>query len=72
MLILWVVSLTNKALLVYVIFLDLLLFVGLLANNHLLHNPPQSLSMLLLLPDSLDSSYHERLQSDLRECSPHV
>jgi hypothetical protein len=27
------------------IFLDLLLFIGLLANNLLLHNPPQRLSM---------------------------
>jgi hypothetical protein len=45
MLILWVVELTKKALLVHVIFLDLLLFIGLLANNLLLHNPPQRLSM---------------------------
>jgi hypothetical protein len=29
----------------HVIFLDLLLFVGLLANNPLLYNPPQRLSM---------------------------
>jgi hypothetical protein len=45
MLILWVVELIEKALLVHVIFLDLLLFVGLLTNNLLLHNPPQRLSM---------------------------
>jgi hypothetical protein len=45
MLILWVVGLTKKALLVHVIFLDLLLFVGLLTNNLLLHNPPQRLNM---------------------------
>jgi hypothetical protein len=40
MLILRVVGLTEKALMVHVIFLDLLLFVGLLINNLLLHNPP--------------------------------
>jgi hypothetical protein len=40
MLILRVVGLTEKALLVHVIFLDLLLFDGLLANNFLLYNPP--------------------------------
>jgi hypothetical protein len=34
--------LTKKALLVLVIFLDLLLFVGLLANSLLSHNSPQS------------------------------
>jgi hypothetical protein len=34
-----------KALLGFVIFLDLLLFAGLLKNNLLLPNPPQSLSM---------------------------
>jgi hypothetical protein len=45
MLILWVVGLTKKALLVHAIFLDLLLFVGLLANNVLLHNPQQRPSM---------------------------
>jgi hypothetical protein len=39
------VNLQVKALLVHVIFLDVLLFVGLLANNLLLHNPPQSSSM---------------------------
>jgi hypothetical protein len=49
MLILRVVELTEKALLVYVIFLDLLLFVGLLTNRLLLHNPPQRPSMYLLL-----------------------
>jgi hypothetical protein len=45
MLILRVVELIKKAPLVHVIFLDLLLFVGLLTNNLLLHNPPQRLSM---------------------------
>jgi hypothetical protein len=40
MLFLRVVELTEKTLLVHVIFLDLLLFVGLLANKLLLHNPP--------------------------------
>jgi hypothetical protein len=40
MLILWVVGWTEKALLVHVIFMDLLLFVGLLTNNLLSHNPP--------------------------------
>jgi hypothetical protein len=40
MLILLVVGLIEKALLVHDIFLDLLLCVGLLTNNHLLHNPP--------------------------------
>jgi hypothetical protein len=32
--------LIEKTLLVHVTFLDLLLFVGLLANKSLLHNPP--------------------------------
>jgi hypothetical protein len=45
MLILWVVGLTRRALLVLVIFLNLLLFVGLLENNLQLPNPPQRLSM---------------------------
>jgi hypothetical protein len=45
MLILRIVELTKKALLIHVIFLDLLLFIGLLTNNLLLHNPPQRLSM---------------------------
>jgi hypothetical protein len=49
MLILPGVESIEKALLVHVIFLDLLLFVVLLANNLLLHNPPQRLSMWLLL-----------------------
>jgi hypothetical protein len=40
MLTLRVVGLTEKALLIHVIFLDLILFVGQLANNLLLHNPP--------------------------------
>jgi hypothetical protein len=61
MLILQVVELIEKAPLVHVIFLDLLLFVGLLINNLLLHNRLQRLSMKLLLPNSLDSAYHERL-----------
>jgi hypothetical protein len=45
MLILRVVELAEKALVVYVIFLDLLLFVGFLTNNLLLHNSPHRLSM---------------------------
>jgi hypothetical protein len=45
MLILWVVGLTERALLGLVIFLDLLLFAGLLENNLQLPNPPQRLSM---------------------------
>jgi hypothetical protein len=45
MLSLWVMGLTERALLVHVIFLDLLLFVGLLKNNLQLLNPPQRLSM---------------------------
>jgi hypothetical protein len=40
MLILWVVKLIKKTLLVYVIFLDPLLFIGLLASNLLVYNPP--------------------------------
>jgi hypothetical protein len=72
MLILRVVELIKKALLVLVTFLDLLLFVGLLTNKQLLQNPPQRLSMQMLLPNSLDSAYLERLRSDLQECSPHV
>jgi hypothetical protein len=44
-LILWVVELIKKALLVHIIFLALLLFVCLLTNNHLLHNPPQKANM---------------------------
>jgi hypothetical protein len=40
MLILRVVELIEKTPLVYVTFLDLLLFIGPLANNLLLHNPP--------------------------------
>jgi hypothetical protein len=39
-LIFWVVGLTERAVLVHVIFLDLLLFVGLLTNSVLSHNPP--------------------------------
>jgi hypothetical protein len=49
MLILWVTGLTEGALLVLVIFLDLLLFVGLLKTNLQLSNPPKRLSMWLLL-----------------------
>jgi hypothetical protein len=49
MLILWVVGLIEKVLLLHVIFLDLVLFVGPLANSLLSHNPPQSQSMYLLL-----------------------
>jgi hypothetical protein len=45
MLILRVVGLIVKALLGLVIFLDLLLFAGLLENNFQLSNPPQRLSM---------------------------
>jgi hypothetical protein len=45
MLILWVVGLTERALLVLDIFSDLLLLAGLLKNNLQLHNPPQRLSM---------------------------
>jgi hypothetical protein len=45
MLILLVVGLTEIALLLHVIFLDLLLFASLLENNLQLLNPPQRLSM---------------------------
>jgi hypothetical protein len=45
MLILWGVGLTERALLILVIFSDLLLFAGLLKNNLQLPNPPQRLSM---------------------------
>jgi hypothetical protein len=45
MLILWVVGLTERALLALIIFLDLLSFAGLLENNLQLPNPPQRLSM---------------------------
>jgi hypothetical protein len=45
MLILWDVGLTERTLLGLVIFLDLLLFAGLLENNLQLLNPPQKLSM---------------------------
>jgi hypothetical protein len=45
MLILRVVGLTERALLVHVIFLDLLLFVGQLTNYLLSHSPQQRLSM---------------------------
>jgi hypothetical protein len=46
MLILWVVGLIERAFLVHVIFLDLLLFAGFLENNLQLLNPPQRLSIL--------------------------
>jgi hypothetical protein len=45
MLILWVMGLTERALLALVIFSDILLFAGLLENNLQLHIPPQRLSM---------------------------
>jgi hypothetical protein len=45
MLILWVVGLIERALLLLVIFLDLLSFTGLLENNLQLPNPPQRLSI---------------------------
>jgi hypothetical protein len=45
MLILWVVGLTERAPLGLVIFLDLLLFAGLLGNSLQLHSPPPRLSM---------------------------
>jgi hypothetical protein len=45
MLILWVMGLTERALLILTIFLDLLLFVGQLISSLLLHSPPQMLSM---------------------------
>jgi hypothetical protein len=40
MLILWVVGVTEKALLILIILWDLLLFAGLFENNIQLHNPP--------------------------------
>jgi hypothetical protein len=45
MLILWVVRLTERALLTLVIFLYLLSFTGILENNLLLHSPPPRPSM---------------------------
>jgi hypothetical protein len=45
MLILWVVGLTERALLKLVTFLDLLSFAGVLKNNLQLHNPPPWPSM---------------------------
>jgi hypothetical protein len=45
MLILQVVRLTERALLVHVILLNLLLFVGQLTNSLLSHNPPLRPSM---------------------------
>jgi hypothetical protein len=45
MLILRVVGMTKRAILALAIFLDLLLFAGLLENNLQFHSPPQMLSM---------------------------
>jgi hypothetical protein len=45
MLILLVVGLTERSLLILVIFSNLLLFVGQLENSLLSYNPPQSQSM---------------------------
>jgi hypothetical protein len=45
MLILWVMVLTERALLRLAIFLDLLSFAGLLRNSVQLHSPPLRLSM---------------------------
>jgi hypothetical protein len=45
MLILWVVGLTERALLGLAIFLDLLSFTDLLGNSLQLHSPPPRLSM---------------------------
>jgi hypothetical protein len=45
MLILWVVGLIERALMLLVIFSDLLSFAGLLENNLQLPNPPQRLSI---------------------------
>jgi hypothetical protein len=45
MLILWIVRLTERVLLVHAIFLDLLLFIGLLTNSILSHNPLHNLNM---------------------------
>jgi hypothetical protein len=53
-LILLVVRLTERALLVLAIFLDL-------KNDLQLPNPPQRLSMYLLLPNPMDCAHHERL-----------
>jgi hypothetical protein len=65
MLILRVVGLIERALLILIIFLDLLLFVGLLINSLLLHSSSLRSSMYLLLIDSLDSAHHERLWSEV-------
>jgi hypothetical protein len=45
MLILWIVGLTERVLMVLVIFLDLFLFAGLLKNNIYLFNPSHRMSM---------------------------
>jgi hypothetical protein len=45
MLILWIVGLTERVLMVLAIFLDLLLFAGLLKNNIYLFNPSHRMSM---------------------------
>jgi hypothetical protein len=62
MLILRVVGLTERAPLGLVIFLDFLLFAGLLRNSLQLHSPPPRPSMQLLLTDSLDSAHYETLE----------
>jgi hypothetical protein len=49
MLILRVVGLTERTLLILVIFFDLLSFAGLLENNFQLYSPPPKTSMYLLL-----------------------
>jgi hypothetical protein len=72
MLILRGVGLTERAHMIFAIFSDLFLYVGQLVNNLLLHSPPQRPSMYLLLPDTLDNANHERLWSDLQECTLHV
>jgi hypothetical protein len=65
MLIFLEVVLIERELLVPAIFSNPLLFAGLLRNNLQLLNPPQRLSMWLLLPNPMDCAYHERLWSDL-------
>jgi hypothetical protein len=45
MLILWIVGLTERVLMILAIFLDLLLFAGLLKNNIYLFNPSHRMSM---------------------------
>jgi hypothetical protein len=55
------VGLIKRAILLFAIFSYLLLFACLLEKNLLLLNPPQRLSMKLLLPDPVDCAHHERL-----------